>query len=190
MWRVHGVLPRSLANGPGERFVVWSQGCPLACPGCFNPDTHATDGGGTRSVGGLLDAVRAQVPGIEGVTLTGGEPLAQPEAVAAFCAGLRGEPAFGDLGIIVLTGFTRTEIDADPARLAAVAAADLVVAGRYNQSQRLASGLRGSANKEYLYRTGRYRGLDLGGVPEVEVHIGGDGTITGTGMADLRGGDW
>ena len=34
-------LPRSAANGPGERFVLWVQGCPLACPGCWNPDTWA-----------------------------------------------------------------------------------------------------------------------------------------------------
>lgn len=36
-WRLHAVVPRSTANGPGVRYVVWSQGCALACPGCFNP---------------------------------------------------------------------------------------------------------------------------------------------------------
>ena len=179
-WRVHAVLPRSVANGPGERFTIWSQGCALACPGCFNPETHTAATGTDRTVGELVDEVLAEVPGIEGVTLTGGEPLEQPEAVAAFCARLR---ARADLGVIVLTGFTRAEIESDPARTAAVAAADLVVAGRYNQGRKAGTGLRGSANKTYWDRTGRYRQDDLGSVPELEVMIGVDGVVTVTGMA-------
>jgi pyruvate-formate lyase-activating enzyme len=42
-WRVHAVDPRSRANGPGTRFVIWSQGCTLGCAGCFNPETHPPD---------------------------------------------------------------------------------------------------------------------------------------------------
>lgn len=177
-WRVHGVLARSVANGPGERFTIWSQGCALACPGCFNPDTHTTAAGTDRTVGDLLADVLAE-PGIEGVTLTGGEPLEQPEAVAAFCAELR---ARTDLGVIVLTGFTRAEIEADPGRTAAVADTDLVVAGRYNRRRPLGVGLRGSANKIYWDRTGRYGPTELGPVPEMEVIIGQDGMVTVTGM--------
>lgn len=177
-WRLHDVVPRSLANGPGERFTIWSQGCPLACPGCFNPETHADAGGTVRTVGELVADV-LDVPGIEGVTLTGGEPLAQPEAVAAFCAEVK---ARTDLGVIVLTGFTRAEIEADPAKAAAVGGTDLVVAGRYNQGLRVGAGLRGSANKAYWERTGRYRASDLGAVPDMEVIIEADGVVTVTGM--------
>jgi anaerobic ribonucleoside-triphosphate reductase activating protein len=180
-WRVHSVLPRSLANGPGQRFVIWSQGCALACPGCFNPETH-DEGGATYSVGELVDAALAD-DDIEGVTLTGGEPLEQPEAVAAFCAGVQGR-----LGVIVLTGFSRAEIEGDSARTRAVADADLVVAGRYNRRLHVGAGLRGSANKEYWDRTGRYPPVALGGVPDMEVHIGADGMVTVTGIAGK--GDW
>lgn len=186
-WRVHGVLPRSLANGPEQRFTIWSQGCALACAGCFNPETHAGVGGAVRTVGELVAEVLAEVPGIEGVTLTGGEPLEQPRAIAAFCAELT---ARADLGVIVLTGFTKAEIEADPARAAAVAAADLVVAGRYNQRRKVATGLRGSANKVYWDRTGRYRPSDLGPVPDMEVIIGVDGTVTVTGMTAPGSGVW
>ena len=38
--RVAQVVPDTAAEGPGRRFAVWVQGCPLACPGCFNPETH------------------------------------------------------------------------------------------------------------------------------------------------------
>jgi anaerobic ribonucleoside-triphosphate reductase activating protein len=177
-WRVHGVLPRSVANGPGERFTIWSQGCALACPGCFNPETHTTAQGAARTVGDLLAEVLDE-PGIEGVTLTGGEPLEQPGAVGAFCEELRSRSR---LGVIVLTGFTRAEIEADTDKAAAVATADLVIAGRYNQRLREATGLRGSANKVYWDLTGRYHPGELGGVPDMEVHIGPDGMVTVTGM--------
>src|SRR3972149_712339 len=40
--RLHALLPRSRANGPGMRAVIWFQGCTRGCPGCFNPETHAS----------------------------------------------------------------------------------------------------------------------------------------------------
>jgi anaerobic ribonucleoside-triphosphate reductase activating protein len=184
-WRVHGVLPRSLANGPGVRFTIWSQGCTLGCPGCFNPETHAAAGPGeVRTAGDLVDAVIAETPHIEGVTVTGGEPLEQPAAVAAFCREVK---ARADLGVIILTGFTRREIDAVPVRRAAVAMADLVVAGRYNARRHLGTGLRGSSNKTYWARTDRYRAADLAAVPDVEVVIAADGTVMVTGMSAMGG---
>ncbi|GAA3825912.1 4Fe-4S single cluster domain-containing protein [Streptomyces phyllanthi] len=183
-WRLHSTLARSEANGPGVRFVVWSQGCGLACAGCFNPDTHAPEGADVRRVADVVGEVLA-TDGIEGVTLTGGEPLEQPEATGAFCAAIRRRT---DLGIIVLTGFTRAEVEGDARRAAAVADADLVIAGRYNERLRLGSGLRGSSNKEYWALTGRYTAADLAGVPEAEFVIGADGSVTLTGMHRWEGG--
>ncbi|MFC5753709.1 4Fe-4S cluster-binding domain-containing protein [Actinomadura rugatobispora] len=177
-WRVHGVLARSRANGPGLRFTVWSQGCSLGCPGCFNPETHRPEGP-VRTAGELAAAALAAAGDIEGVTLTGGEPLEQPAAVAAFCAEVT---ARGGLGVVGLTGFTREEIEADPGRLAAVADADMVVAGRYNPRLHLGAGLRGSANKMYWARTGRYRAADFEDVPETEMVIAPDGGLVVTGM--------
>jgi anaerobic ribonucleoside-triphosphate reductase activating protein len=181
-WRVHAVLPRSRANGPGARFTVWSQGCSLACAGCFNPETHAPAGAGsTWRVADLVEAALAELPAIEGVTLTGGEPLEQPAAVAEFCRRIR---AGTGLGIVILTGFTRREIEADPARAAAVTSADMVVAGRYNAARHLGTGLRGSDNKVYWARTGRYAAADFTAVPDLEIAVRVDGTVTVTGMSD------
>jgi anaerobic ribonucleoside-triphosphate reductase activating protein len=185
-WRLHAVLPRSAANGPGLRYVIWSQGCALGCAGCFNPETHAPEArGGVRTAGAVADEVVADAAHLEGVTLTGGEPLEQPEAVAAFCAEVRARSA---LGVIVLSGFTRREIEADAARSAAVAHADLVVGGRYNERLRVAHGLRGSSNKEYWARTGRYDVPGLAAVPELEITVGLDASLTFTGMAGPEGG--
>lgn len=183
-WRLHSTLPRSAANGPGVRFVVWSQGCGLGCSGCFNPHTHSPHGAEVRRVADVVDEVLA-TDGIEGVTLTGGEPLEQPDATGAFCAAIRRRT---NLGIIVLTGFTRAEVESDTRRAAAVADADLVIAGRYNARLRLGAGLRGSSNKEYWALTDRYGAADLADVPEAELVIGADGSITLTGMQMWEGG--
>lgn len=194
-WRVHAVLPRSRANGPGLRYVIWAQGCTLGCPGCFNPETHPASPPGDSAPPRLTaerladmvlaEAERAAGDGcpLDGVTLSGGEPLEQPAPLAAFTGRLRegGRNPGTDLGVIVLTGFTRAEIERDPRLTAAVADADMVIAGRYNAALRLASGLRGSANKEYWERSARYRATQFGEVPEVELIIAPDGGLTVTG---------
>ncbi|MBL9015242.1 MAG: radical SAM protein, partial [Myxococcales bacterium] len=103
--RVHGVEPRSRANGPGARFVVWFQGCTLACPGCFNPTTHPTEGGRVVPISELAAQLAAQ-PDIEGLSLSGGEPLQQPEAAAALLDAAR---ALG-LSTLAFSGYTLEEI--------------------------------------------------------------------------------
>ena len=176
-WGVHATLPRSAANGPGLRYVIWLQGCSLGCKGCFNPDTHAPRSDGVAvsdSVDGVLST-----PGIDGVTLTGGEPLEQPDAVTTFVTSLRRS---SDLSIVVLTGYTRQEIMGDPKMLRAAIVCDVLVCGRYNQEMRLARGLRGSRNKEYWFLSDRYTQADFDRVPEAEFVIHRDGTITATGV--------
>ncbi|MBO2465837.1 4Fe-4S single cluster domain-containing protein [Actinomadura violacea] len=181
-WRVHATLARSSANGPGSRFVVWTQGCSLGCAGCFNPETHAP-AGPVRTIPEVVAEVLA-AGALDGVTVSGGEPLEQPEALAAFCAALRRGP---DLGIVVLTGFARAEIERDPVLAVAVADADMVVAGRYNARLHLGAGLRGSSNKEYWPITARYSAEDFRAVPEGEILVAADGTATITGMHPVTG---
>lgn len=175
-WRVHATLSRSAANGPGTRFVVWAQGCTLGCAGCFNPETHGA-GGDVRTVADVAAEALA-TSGIDGVTVSGGEPLEQPAALREFCRLVRA----ADLGIVVLTGFARREIEANPELSAAVEPADMVIAGRYNERLRLGVGLRGSSNKEYWAITDRYGPDDFAGLPDGEVVISADGTISVTGM--------
>jgi anaerobic ribonucleoside-triphosphate reductase activating protein len=177
-WRIHAVLPRSLANGPGARFVIWTQGCTLGCPGCFNPETHQQDGE-RRTAEELARAVIEHSRGVEDVTITGGEPLEQPVPLAEFCARIKAETG---LGIIILTGLTRREIERDQTRHDAITNADMLIAGRYNPRRHLGTGLRGSANKEYWARTTRYTPEDFAGVPDVELILSPDGTQILTGL--------
>lgn len=170
-------LPRSAANGPGERFVLWVQGCPLACPGCWNPDTWAFERRDLRSVEEVAARI-LQDKGIEGITLTGGEPFSQARALAELSKLVRAS----GLSVLVFTGYELSELTrAEHVELLEVS--DVVVAGRYVDRQR-ASGLawRGSANQSIHFLTDRYSMADIRDAPEVEFHLEMDGTLTVTGF--------
>src|SRR5205823_6136558 len=69
--QVAQVIPVTEAEGPGVRFGLWFQGCPLRCPGCCNPEMLPFDGGTRVSVADLVARVEeaARAHGVEGVTL-------------------------------------------------------------------------------------------------------------------------
>src|SRR5271170_1096360 len=74
-------LNESETNGPGRRSVLWVQGCPKRCPGCWNASFLKNEGGVERSLKETFEILtRSRL--IEGVTLLGGEPFAQAEALA------------------------------------------------------------------------------------------------------------
>lgn len=88
---VHSVDSYGAVDGPGVRFVVFFQGCPLRCLYCHNPDTWEFGKGTRRTAGELADEILDYKNFIRkgGVTLSGGEPLAQPEfayAMLRLCA--------------------------------------------------------------------------------------------------------
>src|SRR5207249_3602238 len=72
--RIAQVVPCTEAEGPGKRFALWFQGCPLRCPGCCNPEFLSFDGGETRTLAEMTDWLhRTKVEsGIDGITLLGG----------------------------------------------------------------------------------------------------------------------
>ena len=179
--RVHAIEPRSRANGPGARFVVWLQGCTLGCPGCFNPTTHDPSGGRTTTV----DEIAAQLAAtqeIEGVSLSGGEPLQQAEAAAALLDAAR---ALG-LSTLAFSGYTLDEICALPHGQAVLDRLDVLVDGRYVAGERLATGLRGSANQRIQLLTPRYQLADVEATPVAEIRIAPDGNVVLTGVNPLK----
>ena len=84
--RIHSVESFGALDGPGIRYVLFLQGCPLRCLFCHNPDSWRPDGGQEiGSVDVVQDILRYRnFIHHGGVTLSGGEPLMQP----AFCASI------------------------------------------------------------------------------------------------------
>ncbi len=80
--RVHSIQSMGTVDGPGVRFVVFLQGCPLRCKCCHNPDTWDFSGGTEFSPEEIVDKVVRYKDyfGKEGgITISGGEPLMQSE---------------------------------------------------------------------------------------------------------------
>lgn len=170
-------LPRSAANGPGERFVIWVQGCPLACPGCWNPDTWSFVRRETQSVDELTTAILA-TPGIEGITLSGGEPFAQAKALAELALRVR----TAGLSVFVFTGYEFEEL-VRPQDRKLLASTDVLVTGRFVQALATTSlPWRGSANQQIHFLTNRYDLRSAEAAAGSEVLIAPDGTLTFTGF--------
>lgn len=80
---IHSTESFGTVDGPGIRFVVFMQGCPMRCLYCHNPDTWRTDGGTPVTAEDLLEQYRKKAPFYKdgGITVSGGEPLLQTEFV-------------------------------------------------------------------------------------------------------------
>lgn len=185
MIRVHDVLPRSSIYGPGERWVLWVQGCTLGCKGCWNVETWSRRTGTLRTVASLVSELEAAVSAgdLEGISLLGGEPLQQAEPVLELINAAR------EMGLSVLlyTGYEPEEYD--PTMQACHDGSDLVIGGRYVEALRDPFlRWRGSSNQRLVSPTGRYDVDAFEDLQEVEVlidHDTGQMTVTGYPDADL-----
>ncbi len=172
-------VARSRVNGPGERFVLWVQGCAIRCAGCWNRDTWSHVPRVRMTVDEVLREVDA-ASGIDGVTLTGGEPFEQAEALLPLAEALRAR----GLSVMAFTGREPAELSG-PAERALIACLDVLVVGRYEAAQRsLDLGWRGSRNQQIRFLTTRHDERDLPAGREAEVHLSPDGAIVVMGFPE------
>lgn len=88
---VADVIPFSWVDGPGNRFTIFLQGCNFDCRACHNPQTipltsvHAHN----ETVESLMQQIRAAMPHISGVTISGGEATLQADFVYSLFLGLK-----------------------------------------------------------------------------------------------------
>ena len=151
------VVPQTEAEGPGTRFAVWVQGCPLRCPGCCNPEMLAFRPAAQMPASALVEAAGAA--GVEGVSFLGGEPTAQAHGLSVVAAGARAR----GLSVMVFSGFTLAELRAqgDAHVDALLSHTDLLVDGRYVEALRTtARRWIGSENQVLHFLTDRYSAAD------------------------------
>ena len=155
------IVPCTEAEGPGRRFALWFQGCPLRCPGCCNPEMLPFTGGTAIALRDLLAQIEeaARVHNVEGITLLGGEPLAHAASSAALARAIR------ELGltIMIFSGYTLEEArqlpDAAVAELLALT--DILVDGLYLREQpETRRRWIGSTNQRIHFLSERYRADD------------------------------
>jgi anaerobic ribonucleoside-triphosphate reductase activating protein len=127
MVRVATIVDDTQAEGPGRRFALWVQGCPIRCAGCCNPEMFDERGGEERSVDELL----AQIgPDVEGVTLLGGEPFSQATELAAFARAVKAR----GLTVMIFSGYTLEDLHARLDATALLGFTDLLVDAPYDRT--------------------------------------------------------
>ncbi|MFF7334751.1 4Fe-4S cluster-binding domain-containing protein [Streptomyces sp. NPDC008150] len=172
--------------GHGVRAGVWVQGCSLACPGCMSRDTWEARPETEADVSAVLDWIRGLPGPLDGVTVSGGEPFEQPEALAELLHGIRELLDDGtsgqdnDADILVFSGLAWPRLRDGAGHSAALASCDAIVAGPYVARRNTGSPLRGSDNQRIVPLTPlgreRYGPLALAGYGERRLQLTSDGT--------------
>ncbi len=131
--RVFGTADDSIVDGPGIRFAVFTQGCPDHCEGCHNPGSHDFSGGRMTTTEALIASMQRN-PLLSGLTLTGGDPLCQPEACLELAQAAR---AMG-LNVWCYTGWRWEQLmtQGNPAVLSLLQAVDVLVDGPFVLAER------------------------------------------------------
>lgn len=133
--------------GPGHRIGVWFQGCSIRCPGCISKDTWHPDQGWT-SVDSVIAAMQRWLPEAQGITISGGEPFDQPDALRILLQNLRRISA---ADVLVYSGYPFNKLtewlEANEGLV------DTLISGPYQEHFGQTLSLRGSDNQHLLFLT-------------------------------------
>lgn len=146
--RIAGTIEESIVDGPGIRYVIFTQGCPHHCEGCHNPQTHDFEGGRLADTQELLECIQAN-PLLSGVTFSGGEPFCQPKPLAELAQQIH---SIGKT-VVAYTGYTFEQLcekhDEEIDQL--LRQCDLLIDGPFVQEQRdTLLRFRGSRNQRLI----------------------------------------
>ena len=151
--RVGYINSGTRALGPGMRFVIWTQGCKRNCAGCVSPDFRPLTDGYTIDTNNLVNQICNCIH-IDGITISGGEPFLQSEALLELLTNISSKRP--ELDVIVFTGNVLEEL-CDKNSVALLNHIDLLVDGEYKSDLYCNVGLRGSSNQRFHYLTPRLK---------------------------------
>ncbi|MCH6268210.1 anaerobic ribonucleoside-triphosphate reductase activating protein [Neobacillus citreus] len=187
--RLSRIEKRTKVEGPGLRYCIWVQGCPIHCEGCFNPHTWDPNGGRLMDIDEIYEDIKRTLeasPELEGVTFLGGEPFSQAQALTTLAQKIKEL----NLSIVTFTGYEYEAILKSPNSSwhSLLKETDLLIDGPYIQSQHdLGRPWIGSKNQQYRFLTDVYKHLEakLSEIPnKLEIRLHPDGTISANGMAE------
>ena len=166
----------SKVNGPGNRFVLWTQGCSKGCSECFNPETWSREIYKELSPTQIFELIKNFE--VDGVTISGGDPLEQEDELLELLMLLSSMRL--RKGVILFTGFTRAEISSNFIREQCLKYIDVLVDGRYEKNLKIDFSLRGSSNQEFYSFSDKISSDELSFDQEIEISsLEGDIMMTG-----------
>ena len=162
--------------GPGLRYVIWTQGCLLRCPGCTSPKSRSLEGGDLIPIQTIVDDIVSRSE-ITGITLSGGDPMLQAQALAELLRKVKSQRP--ELTVLCFTGYTLEKLTT-PAHQMLLSQLDLLIDGPYVDEMNDGKGLRGSSNQRLHFLTDRllpFRQELEEGSRQLEIHIQGEQTV-------------
>lgn len=156
---VAGVIKNSLSNGPGMRYVLFVQGCSHHCEGCHNKHTWSFKENKLMTVNQIFEDIKKEIPLIEGVTFSGGEPFDQPKELTILARKIKDELG---LNVMSYTGYTYDQLkgcsmlrDCDSTyKNQLLDTVDILVDGKFEENnQEGAHEWAGSANQNIYFLT-------------------------------------
>jgi len=166
----------SKVNGPGVRFVLWTQGCSKGCSECFNPETWSTNIYKELSPTQIFELIKNFE--VDGVTISGGDPLEQEDELLELLMLLSTMRL--RKGVILFSGFTRAEISSNFIREQCLKYIDVLIDGRYEKNLKIDFSLRGSSNQEFYSFSNKISSDELSFDQEIEISsLEGDIMMTG-----------
>jgi anaerobic ribonucleoside-triphosphate reductase activating protein len=167
---IHSLIKNSRVNGPGERFVIWTQGCRKGCKNCYNPETWSHYKNNLITIEEIIEEIKNS--SATGVTISGGDPFEQPEELFYLLTKIK-QLSLSD-GVIVFSGYTIDEIRVREELRKSLDYIDVLIDGLYIDEKRISSGLAGSSNQEFHFLTDKISRDNILIDQEVEIHLLGD----------------
>jgi anaerobic ribonucleoside-triphosphate reductase activating protein len=142
--------------GPGNRYVIWVQGCPFNCKGCITPEGIPLKINKLISIEDIANEI-INDSAITGVTFSGGEPFLQASKLTKLINKIKEYRA--DLNYICFSGYSYEELTWVEAT-DLLNQLDLLIDGKYNEKLNNNLGLRGSSNQNFIFLSEKLKSFE------------------------------
>jgi len=141
--KISSIIPLRIEDGPGVRTTVFFQGCSVKCHGCHNEETTWEEKEGDKlSIDDILTKLSSYNNPNKRITISGGEPLEQKEALVELLDRLNKE----DYDIALYTSYDLTEISYDIRKRL-----NYIKVGRFIKNKKVKNKFYGSSNQRFIY---------------------------------------
>ena len=155
-WRLNRIQYPVYNLGPGMRIGIWAQGCTLKCRDCLSPSLQGAEGGRTIQLKNLCHQIERVSGHYDGITISGGEPFEQYEALMFFCTFIKMQT---DLSIYIFSGYRLEELLLHHSDRMFLTNTDFLLDGRYDVRRHEDKNARGSSNQR-LYRISNEQAIE------------------------------
>ena len=144
--RIAAIKDISLVDGPGTRLVIFFAGCAHDCPGCHNTDFQEFNSGIEYEPAELVGKILSMKGWLDGVTISGGDPLYQQAELITFLKMLN--KTCSDINIMLYTGFSFNDVNKEVKEYV-----NVIVDGEYDENLPSVR-WRGSSNQRLYLKKG------------------------------------